>query len=89
MLGIQDVSEIQRPALVRWRHGHSTIAILTILLRRRIVGVGDVVLWLLLLAVHRSVRRLRVVLTLRLSVLLGALSLRRLIRACEDRRLGV
>jgi hypothetical protein len=85
----QDVSEIQRPALVGWRHGHSTIAVLTILLLRRRIVVGDVLLRLLLLAVHRSVRRMRVVLTLRLSVLLGALSLRRLIRACEDRWLGV
>lgn len=89
MLGIRNfVSEIQRPALVRWGHGHSTIAILALLLRRRIGIVGDVLLRLLL-AVHRGVRRMGVVLTLRLSVLLGALSLRRLVRAGEDWRLGV
>lgn len=81
------VSEIQRPALVRWGHGHSTIAITALVLRTRIVVV--LLLRLLLLAVHRCVRRMRVVLTLRLSVLLGALSLRRLVRACKDRRLRV
>jgi hypothetical protein len=82
------VSEIQRPALVRWGHGHSTIAITALVLCSCIVVV--LLLLRLLLAVHRGVRRMRVVLTLRLSVLLlGALSLRRLVRAGEDRWLRV
>jgi hypothetical protein len=84
------VSEIQRPALVRWGHGHSTIAITALVLCSNYCIVVVLLLLRLLLAVHRSVRRMRVVLTLRLSVLLlGALSLRRLVRAGEDRRLRV
>ena len=93
MLGVQETSfqKFNVSALVRWGHRHSTIAIAALVLRSRIVVVLllRLLLLLLLLAVHRSVCRVRVVLTLRLSVLLGALSLRRLVRACKDRRLRV
>lgn len=72
------------PALVRRGHGHSTITVVAIVLRRALVRHV-----LLRLTVHRRICRVGMMLRWLLAGLLGILRLRWLIRARKGRRLGI